>query len=170
MRARARHAIPRDVRAHRVPHPPKSLSQGLEDARAQFVAEGSCEEEELFALRALLILMSLDDVATARDYWNKIAAPQDAATVAAALQCGSLLLAAAELRSLELWRCARTASAHVLRRDDSFERYLEEIEARIFGAAAPCTGLGALFKAFFSGGDAGDGDVVSEQDAGAGGM
>eukprot|EP00811_Abedinium_folium_P002306 NODE_12112_length_1245_cov_6.876565.p3 GENE.NODE_12112_length_1245_cov_6.876565~~NODE_12112_length_1245_cov_6.876565.p3 ORF type:complete len:111 (-),score=14.97 NODE_12112_length_1245_cov_6.876565:386-718(-) len=32
--------------------------------------------EELFALRALLILMSLGDVVTARAYWDMIAAPQ----------------------------------------------------------------------------------------------
>eukprot|EP00927_Polykrikos_kofoidii_P043059 TRINITY_DN37107_c0_g1_i1.p1 TRINITY_DN37107_c0_g1~~TRINITY_DN37107_c0_g1_i1.p1 ORF type:complete len:409 (-),score=67.80 TRINITY_DN37107_c0_g1_i1:183-1409(-) len=63
------------------------------------------------------------------------------------VQCGCFLLAAVEAKSLKFFHMVRTKYTLVLRRDPSFEAYLDEIEVRIFGATSQRGGFGALVDA-----------------------
>lgn len=127
---------------------------------------GYPNEKDLYSLRTLLILLSLNDLVTARTFWDAItagaASPASAAARAAQnsqlpvpeppVQCGTLLLAAGEARSHDFFRAVRSKYAIVLRRDHTFNKYLDEIEARVFGCQQPRAGLGALFEALLGGG------------------
>merc|ERR1711972_164108 len=122
-------------------------------------------EEDLFALRIMLILLSLNDVLTCRTFWDAVqearpVSPDKLAETAGAaateptlvVQCGTFLLAAAEAKSLQFFRTVRGRYALVLRRDSTFERFLDEIEINVFDAPKKQGGLGALFNAFLGGG------------------
>lgn len=65
--------------------------------------------------------------------------------------CGTFLLAAAEANNLEFFRMVRGKYALVIRRDQSFDKYLNEIESHVFGAQAQRSGLGAMFEALMGG-------------------
>jgi len=165
-------------------------------ALANFVQEwrlsGYPNEQHLFSLRTLFILLSLNDLVTARQFWDAVnwvrrrgsaasssppasrpAAPvaTDASmpsavsstgaavgstdsrpyTPAPPVQCGSLLLAAAEAGNLSFFRTVRGKYALVIRRDATFDKYLDEIEVRVFATPAQRGGLGAIFEALLSG-------------------
>jgi len=159
---------------------------GLANMVREWRQRGYPNEEDLFALRTLLILLSLNDVATAREFWNAVAtvtmpeaggsasstatkstapdelrAPTPAETPGATavqetpeptVQCGCFLLAAVEARNIVFFRMVRMKYALVTRRDSSFDKYLDEIEANVFGATTQQNGLGALFEVLLSGG------------------
>jgi len=148
---------------------------------------GYPNEVDLFGLRTLLILLSLNDVATARSFWDALVgaaalggsaaaadSPRPCAAAAAEtaaqssstpptlstqapdlpeppVQCGTFLLAAAEARSLEFLRMVRAKYTLVFRRDPTFEKYLDEIEVRVFGAQPQRGGIGAILDMFVSG-------------------
>lgn len=145
-------------------------------ALAELVREwrrcGYPNEADLFGLRALLILLSLDDVDSARSFWDALVgravAPrgdtdEDAtagATVADTsvpeppeppIQCGSFLLAACEARSLDFFRAVRAKYALVIRRDGTLDKYLDEVEGQVFGAQVQKGGLGAMLEALMGG-------------------
>jgi len=144
---------------------------GLARMVREWRATGYPCEGDLFALRALLILLSLDDLMTARTYWAAMVG-EDIASCGAvsdlpetgtdpsappppAVQCGTFLLAAAEAKSLEFFRAVRAKFTLVMRRDASFDKYLDEVEVRVFGAQQQRGGLGALLEAFMGGGGGG---------------
>lgn len=121
--------------------------------------QGYPNEKDLFALRALLILLSLNDAITARTFWDEIAgeviAKQSQPTSTPsraldqpepALQCGAFTLAAVEAKSLDFFRAVRGKYALVFRRDASFEKYLDEVESSVFGVRKQQTGFAAMFN------------------------
>jgi len=136
-------------------------------ALAQMVSEwrdrGYPGERELFALRTLLILLSLNDVKTARTFWDAISGvpelrstdaegqPAVPAAPEPPVQCGVFLLASVESKNLAFFRSVRAKYTLVIRRDFTFDKYLDEIECRVFGATVQRTGLGALFDSLLGG-------------------
>lgn len=122
---------------------------------------GYPNEKDLFTLRVLMILLSLNDLSTASSFWREMAS-QDNCEAAAffeasdpapppPLQCGAFLLAAAEEKSLEFFRAVRGKYALVLRRDPTFDAYLNEAELKVFGVRSQPGGLGDLFNALLGG-------------------
>merc|ERR1712216_233644 len=143
----------------------------LADLIQEWKLDGYPNEEHLFSLRALLILLSLNDLSTARSFWDRAAGsasiPQIQSAVeyagnddpttppTPALQCGCFLLAAAEAANLPFFRSVRAKYALVIRRDKSFDRFLDEIEVRVFGAQpqsqAGAGGLASLLGSLLGG-------------------
>merc|ERR1719420_1807403 len=86
--------------------------------------------------------------------------PSDASAAAAftppvpepPVQFGSFLLCAAEAQSLEFFREVKGKYALVTRRDPSFQKFLDEIEAKVFGIQAQKSGIGAIFDMLLGGG------------------
>lgn len=128
---------------------------------------GYPNERDLFSLRMLLILLSLNDLGTARTFWDALHAeiklpcsiasagsgvPDQAPHPEPPVQCGTFLLCAAETRSTEFFRMVRGKYALVIRRDSTFDKYLDEIEVKVFGAQAQRSGFGALFEMLLGGG------------------
>merc|ERR1712151_1197871 len=74
------------------------------------------------------------------------------AVPAPAEQCGGFLLAAVEAMNLDFFRVVRAKYTLVARRDATFDKYLDEIEARAFGERRQRGGLGAIFDALLGGG------------------
>lgn len=134
---------------------------------------GYPNERDLFALRMLLILLSLSDFVTARSFWDaahaaiRLPSPWGTSEAKSAaegereacpeppVQCGTFLLCAAEARSLEFFRMVRGKYALVIRRDPTFDKYLDEIEVNVFGVQAQRSGFGALFEMLLGGGGGG---------------
>merc|ERR1711924_207917 len=130
---------------------------------------GYPNERDLFSLRLLLILLSLNDLVTARAFWDAVNAglqlpapgapsvSDQAPIPELPVQCGTLLLCAAEqksvaaAKSLEFFRMVRAKYHLVIRRDPSFEKFLDEIEGKIFGAQVQRQGIGALFEMLLGG-------------------
>lgn len=156
---------------------------GLAEMVSEWRQRGYPNERDLFSLRLLLILLSLNDLVTARSFWDavnagtKLPGEQAVTTSSAArsdepegparaegeasvpeppVQCGTFLLAAAEARSLEFFRMVRGKYALVIRRDATFDKYLDEIELKVFGAQVQRNGFGALFEMLLGGGGGGD--------------
>eukprot|EP00930_Biecheleria_cincta_P089733 TRINITY_DN79074_c0_g1_i1.p1 TRINITY_DN79074_c0_g1~~TRINITY_DN79074_c0_g1_i1.p1 ORF type:complete len:298 (-),score=65.70 TRINITY_DN79074_c0_g1_i1:72-965(-) len=132
--------------------------------------EGYPNERDLFSLRVLLMLLALNDIDTARSFWNNIAGdvfrtedvaaaaqPEGETAVAAvpepAVQAGSFLLAAVAASSHDFFKAVRAKYTLVFLRDSTFAKYLDEIEARIFGVRQPKEGFGALFDMLMGGGN-----------------
>jgi hypothetical protein len=157
---------------------------GLAKMVREWRQKGYAIERDLFSLRVLLILLSLNDIATARSFWDvvnegealdlqvvetdadfkeanwsyeerAIAAEKalEAAVPEPALQFGTFLLAAAESRSIKFFRIVRSKYTLVSRRDRTFDKYLDEIEAKVFGSRAQPNGIGALFDLLLGSGD-----------------
>jgi len=124
---------------------------------------GYPNEQDLFSLRVLLMLLALNDTMTARTFWNEMAGdvfssgtlPQETELPEPVVQCGSFLLVAAEARSIDFFRAVRGKYALVLRRDSTFEKYLDEIESRLFGVQKQQGGLGAIFDMLMGSGGSG---------------
>jgi len=116
---------------------------------------GYPHERDLFSLRTLFILLSLNEVLTARSFWNSMI-NQQLQTQEPTIQCGAVLLAAAEAKNLQFFRMARGGYAQIVRRDATYDKYLDEIEACVFGAKVKRVGLGAVLEALLGG----DTDIV----------
>lgn len=121
--------------------------------------EGYPGEHDLFALRALLILLVLNDVVTARSFWNafeySLEPPPEPP-----VQCGIFLLAACEGKHLDFFRAVRAKYTLVFRRDPTFDSLLDSIEQEVFGVKQQATGIGALLESIMSmGGSAGECDA-----------
>jgi len=165
---------------------------GLAEMVCEWRQCGYPNERDLFSLRLLLILLSLNDLVTARCFWDAAncssnlpspanlgvrradaqgtpssspdpaTAPENAAQDAVPqppVQCGTFLLAAAEGKSIEFFRLVRGKYALVIRRDSTFDKYLDEIESKVFGAQVQRSGFGALFEMLLGGGNAGGDDA-----------
>jgi hypothetical protein len=155
---------------------------GLAEMLRAWRTKGYANEQDLFSLRLLLILLSLNDIATARSFWDdvneirllpaaaasssefqtdqalasvpsassssspaQVPVPPEEQVPEAAVQCGTFLLAAAEGRNLQFFRCVRAKYLLVFRRDPTFNTYLDEVEAKVFGIQAQPQGIGAFF-------------------------
>mmetsp|Transcript_63970 Transcript_63970/g.169333 ORF Transcript_63970/g.169333 Transcript_63970/m.169333 type:complete len:303 (-) Transcript_63970:39-947(-) len=148
--------------------------QGLADMVREWSQLGYTCERDLFALRTLLILLSLEDLSTAHSFWSSMAGseiascgtsePKEDFTVPSAplpaLQFGTFVLTSARARHLEFFRAVRAKYTLVTRRDCTFDKYLDEIEVKVFGAQQQRNGLGAIFEALMGGVGGGGNSVV----------
>lgn len=132
---------------------------GLAKMVSEWRQKGYAIERDLFSLRVLLILLSLDDLTTARSFWDAVNRGETlfenckAECPEPAVQFGTFLLAAAERRSIKFFRIVRGKYHLVIRRDRTFDKYLDEIEAKVFGSQAQKNGIGALFDLLLGSGD-----------------
>lgn len=145
---------------------------GLAKMVREWRQKGYTIERDLFSLRVLLILLSLSDLVTARSFWDAVnegealdlramdVAENEAEVPEPALQFGAFLLAAAESHSAKFFRIVRSKYTLVIRRDRTFDKYLDEIEAKVFGTRVQQNGIGALFDLLL--GSGGSGDTVGE--------
>jgi len=126
---------------------------------------GYPNEADIFGLRSLLMLLTLSDMNTARSFWEALVgadvAPSGLATAdqeresppapEPPVAAGSFVLAAAEAKDLAFFKAVRAKYFLVFRRDPTFEKYLDEIESKVFGIKVQKAGIGALFDALMGG-------------------
>jgi hypothetical protein len=151
---------------------------GLAQMVLDWRKRGYPNEQGLFALRTLLILLYLNDLTTARSFWTAInstcgdresgdslaqpppslygislagsSSGEEVEHPDVVVQCGTFFLAAAEARNLEFFRTVRVKYFVTFRRDASLCKLLDEIEILVFGVTAQRGGLNAIFDALLS--------------------
>lgn len=107
--------------------------------------QGLPAEHDLFALRALLILLVLNDLITARSFWNSFEYNMESPPEPV-VQCGTFLLAACECHRLDMFRDVRSKYTLVIRRDPALDSMLDSIELEVFGVKRQATGISALLE------------------------
>lgn len=118
--------------------------------------EGYPGELDLFSLRTLLILLVMNDLTTARSFWDSFEYSVEPAPEPP-VQCGIFLLAACEGKLLDFFRAVRAKYTLVFRRDPTFDSLLDSIEQEVFGMKQQATGIGALLESILNmGGNMGD--------------
>ncbi|PFH37519.1 putative edge expressed protein [Besnoitia besnoiti] len=128
---------------------PETLSQMVRD----WQEVGYLSERPFFWLRLTLILLCLEDVETAEKViLNGTGENWDSSEVPAPLQLAYLLVCACKFKSEKLFDLLKQRYHLVLRRDETFAKYMGEIERRVIGRVQrPSGGLASLFSSLMAG-------------------
>ncbi|PHJ25273.1 golgi to er traffic protein 4 [Cystoisospora suis] len=126
---------------------PEALAQMLRD----WETLGYLSERPFFSLRLVFILLCMKDVETAEKVLVQGGTGQDwdSAEVPAPLQLAYLLVCACKFKSEKLFNLLKQKYHLVLRRDETFSKYMDEIEKRVLGRIRkPNPGFASLLSSF----------------------
>ncbi|CBZ55714.1 conserved hypothetical protein [Neospora caninum Liverpool] len=126
---------------------PEALSQMVKE----WQAAGYLSERPFFWLRLILILLCLRDTETAEKVLGGSGENWDSSEVPAPLQLAYLLVCACKYKSGKLFDLLKQKYHLVLRRDETFAKYMDEIEKRTIGRIQrPSVGLASLFSSLMA--------------------